>query len=119
MTYVNLQLNPERHTGYTGPLARKIWDDVYSEKCPTYAFGELLMDLSERYCYNPTLDWNPQVEEHFNKAYGAEVFARISKALTQPSCYSCIRVNTLRTTVDVVIENILEIQSDKRQHDTP
>lgn len=34
MTYVNLQLNPERHTGYTGPSARRIWDAIYSEYCP-------------------------------------------------------------------------------------
>uniref|UniRef100_A0A453HBJ3 Uncharacterized protein n=2 Tax=Triticinae TaxID=1648030 RepID=A0A453HBJ3_AEGTS len=26
MTYVNLQLNPERYTGYTGDSARRIWD---------------------------------------------------------------------------------------------
>ncbi|XP_024968232.1 endoplasmic reticulum oxidoreductin-1-like isoform X1 [Cynara cardunculus var. scolymus] len=41
MTYVNLQLNPERHTGYTGPSARRIWDAIYSENCPRYAFGEV------------------------------------------------------------------------------
>ncbi|KAI3764122.1 hypothetical protein L2E82_14125 [Cichorium intybus] len=81
------------------------------------------MDPSERYCYNPTLRWNPQVEEYFSKAYGAEVFSRISKALTsnhfrRPSCYSCIRVNTLRTTTEAVIEKILEIQCEKRQNDT-
>ncbi|PRQ30671.1 putative thiol oxidase [Rosa chinensis] len=34
MTYVNLLLNPERYTGYTGPSARRIWDAVYSENCP-------------------------------------------------------------------------------------
>lgn len=34
MTYVNLQLNPERYTGYTGPSARRIWDAVYAENCP-------------------------------------------------------------------------------------
>lgn len=34
MTYVNLQLNPERYTGYSGPSARRIWDAVYSENCP-------------------------------------------------------------------------------------
>lgn len=76
------------------------------------------MDPSERYCYNPTLRWNPQVEEYFDKAYGAEVFSRISKALTRPSCYSCIRVNTLSTTTEAVIEKILEIQHEKRLHDT-
>lgn len=40
------------------------------------------MDESERYCYNPTLRWNPQVEEYFIKAYGSELFSSISKALT-------------------------------------
>lgn len=34
MTYVNLQLNPERYTGYTGPSARRIWDAIYTENCP-------------------------------------------------------------------------------------
>ncbi|MFS7929453.1 putative endoplasmic reticulum oxidoreductin 1, ERO1-like superfamily [Helianthus anomalus] len=40
MTYVNLQLNPERYTGYTGPSARRIWDAIYSENCPKYSSGE-------------------------------------------------------------------------------
>ncbi|XP_059437855.1 endoplasmic reticulum oxidoreductin-1-like isoform X1 [Corylus avellana] len=41
MTYVNLQLNPERYTGYTGPSARRIWDAIYSENCPKYPSEEL------------------------------------------------------------------------------
>ena len=36
----------------------------------------------------------------------------------RPSCYSCIRVNTLNTTTEAVIEKILEIQCDKRLQDT-
>ncbi|GMH27698.1 hypothetical protein Nepgr_029541 [Nepenthes gracilis] len=40
MTYVNLQLNPERYTGYTGPSARRIWDAIYTENCPKYPDGE-------------------------------------------------------------------------------
>ncbi|KAJ4874942.1 Endoplasmic reticulum oxidoreductin-1 [Raphanus sativus] len=40
MSYVNLQLNPERYTGYTGPSARRIWDSIYSENCPKYSSGE-------------------------------------------------------------------------------
>lgn len=43
MTYVNLQLNPERYTGYTGPSARRIWDAVYAENCPKC---KLLLSLS-------------------------------------------------------------------------
>lgn len=39
MTYVNLQLNPERYTGYTGPSARRIWDAVYSENFPKCKFS--------------------------------------------------------------------------------
>ncbi|XP_042486859.1 endoplasmic reticulum oxidoreductin-1-like [Macadamia integrifolia] len=38
MTYVNLQLNPERYTGYTGPSARRIWDAIYTENCPRCKF---------------------------------------------------------------------------------
>ncbi|KNA09763.1 hypothetical protein SOVF_150590 [Spinacia oleracea] len=68
------------------------------------------MDSSERYCYNPTLHWNPQVEEYFIKAYGADHFSRISNALTRPSSYSCLRVNILKTTTDAVIEKLLSIQ---------
>lgn len=34
MTYVNLQLNPERYTGYAGPSARRIWEATYRENCP-------------------------------------------------------------------------------------
>lgn len=68
------------------------------------------MDSSERYCYNPTLHWNPQVEEYFIKAYGADRFDSISKALTRPSCYSCLRVNILKTTSDAVIKKLLAMQ---------
>ncbi|KAL7086508.1 hypothetical protein ACP275_13G006300 [Erythranthe tilingii] len=64
------------------------------------------MDPSERYCYKPTLRWNSEVEEFFVNAYGADRFSRISEALTRPSCYSCIRVNTLKTTSDTVIKKL-------------
>ncbi|XP_057853005.2 endoplasmic reticulum oxidoreductin-1 [Cryptomeria japonica] len=33
MTYVNLLLNPERYTGYTGPSAQRIWDTIYKKHC--------------------------------------------------------------------------------------
>ncbi|KAK1258749.1 hypothetical protein QJS04_geneDACA018667 [Acorus gramineus] len=67
------------------------------------------MDSSKRYSYNPTLHWNPQVEEYFINAYGAEHFDRISKALTRPSCYSCIRVNKLKSSTDAIIEKLKAI----------
>ncbi|KAK1302672.1 hypothetical protein QJS10_CPB12g00538 [Acorus calamus] len=67
------------------------------------------MDSSKRYSYNPTLHWNPQVEEYFINAYGAEHFDRISKALTRPSCYSCLRVNKLKSSSDAIIEKLKAI----------
>ncbi|XP_031257157.1 putative methyltransferase NSUN6 [Pistacia vera] len=70
------------------------------------------MDPSERYSFNPVLRWNPQVEDYFIKAYGVQHFSRISKALTHPSCYSCVRVNTLKSTSDAVIEKLLTIMQD-------
>ncbi|KAF8408847.1 hypothetical protein HHK36_004916 [Tetracentron sinense] len=44
MTYVNLQLNPERYTGYAGPSARRIWDAIYAENCPKYPSGEFCQE---------------------------------------------------------------------------
>ncbi|THG16700.1 hypothetical protein TEA_011416 [Camellia sinensis var. sinensis] len=87
------------------------------------------MDPSDRYRFEPNLRWNPQVEEYFIKAYGADHFARISKSLTcaqtfshrisyfvlRPSCYSCIRVNTLKSTSDAVIEKLSEILQETGQ----
>ncbi|RDX77327.1 putative methyltransferase NSUN6, partial [Mucuna pruriens] len=63
-------------------------------------------DSSNRYSYTPALHWNPQVHQYFLKAYGADHFSRISNALTRPSRYSCVRVNTLRSTADAVIEKL-------------
>ncbi|XP_041007192.1 rRNA (cytosine-C(5))-methyltransferase NOP2C [Juglans microcarpa x Juglans regia] len=75
-------------------------------------------DMSERYCYNPILRWNPQVEEYFVKAYGADHFSRVSDALTHPSCYSCIRVNTLQSTSDAVIQKLAAIMNDTGHDNT-
>ncbi|KAK9742254.1 hypothetical protein RND81_03G159000 [Saponaria officinalis] len=77
-----------------------------------------VMDPSERYCFKPTLHWNPRVEEYFVKAYGPDHFARISEALTCPSCYSCIRVNILKTTSDDVIQKLTAIQQKTRENGT-
>ncbi|KAL6636960.1 hypothetical protein ACP70R_024532 [Stipagrostis hirtigluma subsp. patula] len=49
MTYVNLQLNPERYTGYTGESARRIWDSIYKENCPKYPSGELCQEKKALY----------------------------------------------------------------------
>lgn len=65
--------------------------------------------LPDRYSYDPTLCWNPEVEDYFAKAYGNDCFSLISKALTHPCCYSCIRVNILKTTSDAIIEKLLKM----------
>lgn len=31
--YVDLKLNPERYTGYSGPNAHRIWRVIYLENC--------------------------------------------------------------------------------------
>ncbi|XP_051152240.1 rRNA (cytosine-C(5))-methyltransferase NOP2C [Andrographis paniculata] len=79
----------------------------------TPALRKSKMDASDRYCYNPILRWNPQVEAYFVKAYGADHFHRISTALARPSCYSCIRVNTLKSTSDAVIEKLLAVLQER------
>ncbi|KAK2990822.1 hypothetical protein RJ640_004185 [Escallonia rubra] len=53
MTYVNLLLNPERYTGYTGPSARRIWAAIYTENCPkcelfSFQWGQNLTLMYDR-----------------------------------------------------------------------
>ena len=36
MSYVDLLLNPERFTGYSGPSALRIWESIYKENCFRY-----------------------------------------------------------------------------------
>lgn len=31
--YVDLTLNPERFTGYSGPSAHRVWKSIYEENC--------------------------------------------------------------------------------------
>ena len=31
--YIDLSLNPERFTGYTGPSAHRVWKAIYEENC--------------------------------------------------------------------------------------
>uniref|UniRef100_A0A0D9WHB3 Uncharacterized protein n=1 Tax=Leersia perrieri TaxID=77586 RepID=A0A0D9WHB3_9ORYZ len=49
MTYVNLLLNPERYTGYTGDSARRIWDSIYKENCPKYPSEEMCQEKKALY----------------------------------------------------------------------
>ncbi|MBA0858946.1 hypothetical protein Goshw_001964 [Gossypium schwendimanii] len=96
-------------------LRQRIWAFPENQTSSTRAeFADIgkwiqLNAASARYSYNPILRWSPQVEDYFIKAYGSLHFAQISKALTRPSCYSCIRVNTLKSTSDAVIEKLQEI----------
>ncbi|XP_065878064.1 endoplasmic reticulum oxidoreductin-1-like [Euphorbia lathyris] len=67
MTYVNLQLNPERFTGYIGPSARRIWDAVYSENCPKYPSGELCEE--ERILYKLISGLHSSISIHIAADY--------------------------------------------------
>ncbi|KAI4300046.1 hypothetical protein L6164_033464 [Bauhinia variegata] len=67
MTYVNLQLNPERYTGYTGPSARRIWDAIYSENCPKYPSQELCQE--ERILYKLISGLHSSISIHIAADY--------------------------------------------------
>ncbi|KAL2316823.1 hypothetical protein Fmac_030699 [Flemingia macrophylla] len=73
----------------------------------------------KRYSFSPSLQWNPQLRHYFIKAYGHHHFTRISAALTRPSRYSCIRVNTLASTADAVLRKLRSLvppQSHSADH---
>lgn len=39
--YVDLQLNPERYTGYKGVSAHRIWNSIYMENCFKYVLSAI------------------------------------------------------------------------------
>ena len=42
MIYVDLLLNPERFTGYSGASAHRLWNSIYKENCFRYNIHVLL-----------------------------------------------------------------------------
>ncbi|KAG0460002.1 hypothetical protein HPP92_023130 [Vanilla planifolia] len=84
-------------------------DSSSSSSAATAATAGVVAASTHRYSYNPSLIWNPEVEEYFIKAYGANHFARISESLTRPSSYSCIRVNILKLTTYAVFEKLTKL----------
>ncbi|PIA41648.1 hypothetical protein AQUCO_02200229v1 [Aquilegia coerulea] len=67
MTYVNLQLNPERYTGYAGPSARRIWDAIYTENCPKYPSGEFCQE--KRVLYKLISGLHSSISVHIGAEY--------------------------------------------------
>ncbi|KAF5186159.1 Endoplasmic reticulum oxidoreductin [Thalictrum thalictroides] len=67
MTYVNLQLNPERYTGYAGPSARRIWDAIYTENCPKYPSGEFCQE--KRVLYKLISGLHSSISVHIGADY--------------------------------------------------
>uniref|UniRef100_A0A2P2IPH7 Endoplasmic reticulum oxidoreductin-1-like isoform X2 n=1 Tax=Rhizophora mucronata TaxID=61149 RepID=A0A2P2IPH7_RHIMU len=67
MSYVNLQLNPERYTGYSGPSASRIWDTVYSDNCPKYPSGGLCQE--ERILYKMISGLHSSISIHIATDY--------------------------------------------------
>ncbi|XP_021904762.1 endoplasmic reticulum oxidoreductin-2-like [Carica papaya] len=79
MTYVNLQLNPERYTGYSGPSARRIWDAVYSENCPKYPSDELCQE--ERILYKLISGLHSSISIHIASDYLLDEAKNLTQSL--------------------------------------
>lgn len=51
--------------------------------------------------YSPDIEWDPEVKQYLESAFGAAKLAAMSAALARPPLTTCLRVNTLRTTPQV------------------
>jgi 16S rRNA C967 or C1407 C5-methylase (RsmB/RsmF family) len=51
--------------------------------------------------YSPDIEWDPEVKQYLEAAFGAAKLAAMSAALARPPLATCLRVNTLRTTPEV------------------
>ena len=66
--YVDLSLNPERFTGYTGPSAHRVWKAIYEENC----FGMSELGLLSTSSPNPALVSLPDEMTGAMRADGTE-----------------------------------------------
>ncbi|KAI5084594.1 hypothetical protein GOP47_0000763 [Adiantum capillus-veneris] len=62
--------------------------------------------------YRPNLQFNADVEAFFRRVFGMDHFEAICQALTCPSSYACVRVNTLQKTCQEVLTNLLKVLKD-------
>ncbi|URE39065.1 Endoplasmic, partial [Musa troglodytarum] len=75
MTYVNLQLNPERYTGYAGPSAQRIWAAVYQENCPQYPSEDLCHE--KKVMYKLISGLHSSISVHIASDYLLDAFANL------------------------------------------
>ena len=57
VSYVNLVLNPERYTGYSGHSPQRIWNAIYRENC--FRFPDIT-------ALSPSLTFNPSPHPSFS-----------------------------------------------------
>ncbi|CAN1302375.1 Endoplasmic reticulum oxidoreductin-1 [Linum perenne] len=122
MTYVNLQLNPERYTGYTGPSARRIWDAVYAENCPKYPSEELCQE--ERLLYKLISGLHSSISIHIaadylldedTNSWGENLTLMYDRVLRYPE-----RVRNLYFTYLFVLRSVMKTASylEQAEYDT-
>lgn len=65
--------------------------------------------------WDPSLQWNPDVEQYLSSALGSSRLQAISSAAVRPPLATCLRVNTLRTTPEDVLRRLPDAlaESDK------
>ncbi|CAF1008642.1 unnamed protein product [Adineta steineri] len=48
LEYIDLLINPERYTGYTGPSAQRVWSAIYNENCFFLPDSKIFYDLQQK-----------------------------------------------------------------------
>ena len=72
--------------------------------------------ISTMRSWSPTVTWNAEVEEYLASVLGRDRLEAISAATVAPPLTTCLRVNTLRTTPQQVVEGLqAELSPDDRQ----
>uniref|UniRef100_A0A383VZZ1 SAM-dependent MTase RsmB/NOP-type domain-containing protein n=1 Tax=Tetradesmus obliquus TaxID=3088 RepID=A0A383VZZ1_TETOB len=59
--------------------------------------------------FNPSIVWDPKVKEYFGHAFGAKKLQRISESLCRPSLKTCLRVNTLNSAPQDVVQQLQQL----------
>eukprot|EP00878_Enallax_costatus_P044934 GHUV01053731.1.p1 GENE.GHUV01053731.1~~GHUV01053731.1.p1 ORF type:complete len:207 (+),score=52.55 GHUV01053731.1:282-902(+) len=59
--------------------------------------------------FAPSIAWDPTVGRYLENAFGPQKVHRFSESLCKPSLCTCLRVNTRRTSAQVVVQQLKQL----------
>jgi len=92
--YVDLLANPERYTGYKGPMAERVWKAIYEENC-------FAPELSITNYYNPMFNQSPRGKKSTEQLNSIQYSSELLKAMCLEKRVFYRVISGLHTSINV------------------